>query len=121
MFNQACRGQSLDKGVTVSDALGSKGGPQPMEPMVYKIPTEADFLMAYSVVPGKSLICITTQLEHIDSLIICLTTQLEHIDSLIICLTTQLEYIDSLTICLTTHLEHSDSLIICLTTQLEHI
>ncbi|XP_041364768.1 caspase-3-like [Gigantopelta aegis] len=51
-FIQACRGQSFDKGVTVCDALGGKGGSLPMEPVTYRIPTEADFLMAYSVVPG---------------------------------------------------------------------
>ncbi|XP_046376831.1 caspase-3-like isoform X1 [Haliotis rufescens] len=54
-FIQACRGQGLDEGVDVSDALGVKGdGDEDVEmaPVTYRIPTEADFLMAYSVVPG---------------------------------------------------------------------
>ncbi|XP_067672894.1 caspase-3-like [Haliotis asinina] len=54
-FIQACRGQGLDEGVDVSDALGTKGDADDdveMAPVTYRIPTEADFLMAYSVVPG---------------------------------------------------------------------
>lgn len=48
-FIQACRGQELDRGVTVAD-----GGEEEMdeEVIVRRIPSEADFLMAYSVVPG---------------------------------------------------------------------
>ncbi|XP_064625664.1 caspase-3-like [Lineus longissimus] len=41
-FIQACRGSSLDHGTTVTDAAGDQE----------RIPAEADFLMAYSVVPG---------------------------------------------------------------------
>ncbi|XP_076459066.1 caspase-3-like [Babylonia areolata] len=53
-FIQACRGSQLDVGVDVADAHGSR----PEEEMetdeveIRRIPTEADFLMAYSVVPG---------------------------------------------------------------------
>lgn len=48
-FIQACRGTQLDHGVEVCDAEGE----EEMEVVeVRRIPTEADFLMAYSVVPG---------------------------------------------------------------------
>ena len=51
-FPQACRGRELDSGTEVADAIGD------MEAMddkveMRRIPTEADFLMAYSVVPGE--------------------------------------------------------------------
>ncbi|BFZ17828.1 hypothetical protein BsWGS_20867 [Bradybaena similaris] len=45
-FIQACRGTRLDEGVTVADAAGED------EVEIRRIPTEADFLMAYSIVPG---------------------------------------------------------------------
>ncbi|CAG5125257.1 unnamed protein product, partial [Candidula unifasciata] len=45
-FIQACRGSELDHGVTVADAAGED------DVEIRRIPTEADFLMAYSVVPG---------------------------------------------------------------------
>lgn len=45
-FIQACRGDKLDHGVEVSDSSGGK------DEAVTRIPTEADFLMAYSTVPG---------------------------------------------------------------------
>ena len=41
---QACRGSQLDHGVEVADADSD----------TQRIPAEADFLMAYSTVPGKS-------------------------------------------------------------------
>ncbi|KAI8797529.1 caspase-3 [Biomphalaria glabrata] len=44
---QACRGTELDPGVEVPDGMEIE-----MEEEVRRIPTEADFLMAYSVVPG---------------------------------------------------------------------
>ncbi|KAK0043784.1 caspase-3 [Biomphalaria pfeifferi] len=44
---QACRGTELDPGVEVPDGMDIE-----MEEEVRRIPTEADFLMAYSVVPG---------------------------------------------------------------------
>lgn len=57
-FIQACRGTSLDQGmdVEVADAIGV--GPEVQEnmevdiPVVRRIPAEADFFMAYSVVSG---------------------------------------------------------------------
>ncbi|KAK7113262.1 hypothetical protein V1264_012576 [Littorina saxatilis] len=49
-FIQACRGTQLDDGVEVTDSKGM--GPEDMEVEIRRIPTEADFLMAYSVVPG---------------------------------------------------------------------
>nr|QLI42792.1 caspase-3-like protein [Onchidium reevesii] len=50
-FIQACRGQELDGGVDVSDAIGEEEAMEE-EVVIRRIPTEADFLMAYSVVPG---------------------------------------------------------------------
>ncbi|KAK6171525.1 hypothetical protein SNE40_019697 [Patella caerulea] len=46
-FIQACRGTGLDGGVERTDAL-----PEVREIKIQRIPTEADFLIAYSVVPG---------------------------------------------------------------------
>jgi caspase 7 len=48
-FIQACRGDKVDGGVNVADAVGY-GKLEDID--VRRIPTEADFLMAYSVVPG---------------------------------------------------------------------
>jgi len=45
---QACRGQKLDEGVDVKDA---ERDDEPVKP-TYRIPIEADFLYAYSTVPG---------------------------------------------------------------------
>ncbi|KAL3876372.1 hypothetical protein ACJMK2_034224 [Sinanodonta woodiana] len=49
-FIQACQGQKFDEGVAldVADAKGT----MPKEISIKKIPSEADFLLAYSVVPG---------------------------------------------------------------------
>ncbi|XP_053393185.1 caspase-3-like isoform X2 [Mercenaria mercenaria] len=51
-FIQACQGMQFDSGVGVntSDAKGQME--MEREITVYKIPSEADFLIAYSVVPG---------------------------------------------------------------------
>lgn len=57
---QACRGGKLDEGVDieVADAQGEMPSPQEYdamdidEPVIRRIPAEADFLMAYSVVSG---------------------------------------------------------------------
>ncbi|KAH9518586.1 Caspase-3 [Bulinus truncatus] len=46
-FIQACRGTELDPGVEILEGMETE-----MEEEVRRIPTEADFLMAYSVVPG---------------------------------------------------------------------
>ncbi|KAL3863672.1 hypothetical protein ACJMK2_005419 [Sinanodonta woodiana] len=48
-FIQACRGCNLDKGVSVNVADGST---TPLEEDEIRIPSEADFLVAYSTVPG---------------------------------------------------------------------
>lgn len=50
-FIQACQGDRLDAGVslrTQTDAGGSSS---------YKIPIYADFLIAYSTIPGEKIIC----------------------------------------------------------------
>ncbi|KAL4240184.1 Caspase-3 [Mactra antiquata] len=51
-FIQACQGMQFDSGVevNVSDARGEI--PMERDIQVHKIPSEADFLIAYSVVPG---------------------------------------------------------------------
>lgn len=51
-FIQACRGTDLDSGVEVSDAAPDEEESMEEEVVMRRIPTEADFLMAYSVVPG---------------------------------------------------------------------
>lgn len=52
-FIQACRGTQLDSGVEVADAQGAGPGEADLDTVdIRRIPTEADFLMAYSVVPG---------------------------------------------------------------------
>ena len=51
---QACRGTQLDSGVEVADAKGVAPEHMDIDAVeIRRIPTEADFLMAYSVVPGK--------------------------------------------------------------------
>ena len=49
---QACRGSKYDWGVEVEDVDEADSASE--GPAVRKIPLEADFLMAYSVVPGHS-------------------------------------------------------------------
>ena len=51
MFLQACQGSQFDSGVSMdmADAKGERRD----QIQVHKIPSEADFLIAYSVVPGK--------------------------------------------------------------------
>ncbi|XP_059175782.1 caspase-3-like [Physella acuta] len=51
-FIQACRGTELDSGIEVADASEMEVEMEEDETIVRRIPTEADFLMAYSVVPG---------------------------------------------------------------------
>lgn len=53
-LSQACRGSEFDEGIQTdsgpaNDALETDANPR------YKIPVEADFLFAYSTVPGKEL------------------------------------------------------------------
>ena len=55
---QACRGTQLDSGVEVADAKGAAPEDMDVDAVeMRRIPTEADFLMAYSVVPGKQGFC----------------------------------------------------------------
>ncbi|KAK3585454.1 hypothetical protein CHS0354_003301 [Potamilus streckersoni] len=48
-FIQACRGSNLDKGVYLNVTDGNK---RQLEEDEFRIPSEADFLVAYSTVPG---------------------------------------------------------------------
>lgn len=61
MLFQACRGTKLDYGAELPvdevDALITDAADPPA---VRKIPTAADFLMAYSVVPGSYMYSNTT-------------------------------------------------------------
>lgn len=50
IFIQACRGEQFDEGVNVSDA--KPDDERPTAEKAYKIPTEADFLYAFSSAPG---------------------------------------------------------------------
>ncbi len=47
LLSQACRGTQLDAGVQADDAGSDEAE---------RIPTEADFLMAYSTVPGLPIL-----------------------------------------------------------------
>ncbi len=51
LLSQACRGTQLDAGVQADDAGGDEAE---------RIPTEADFLMAYSTVPGETILVHST-------------------------------------------------------------
>lgn len=51
-FIQACRGKKVDDGVEVADAVGEDEEAMDESVEMRRIPTEADFIMAYSVVPG---------------------------------------------------------------------
>ena len=48
-FIQACQGDRLDPGTTMLPRMTETDGPS----VAYKIPTHADFLIAYSTVPGN--------------------------------------------------------------------
>ena len=54
-FIQACRGTRLDSGVEFTDGAGDDEETDGLgaKSRTYRIPMEADFLMAYSVVPGS--------------------------------------------------------------------
>ena len=52
MYLQACQGSQFDSGVSM-DMTDAKGESRD-QIQVHKIPSEADFLIAYSAVPGKS-------------------------------------------------------------------
>ncbi len=49
-FIQACQGDQLDAGVTLINRTETDSGDYAMS---YKIPIHADFLIAYSTIPGK--------------------------------------------------------------------
>ncbi len=54
---QACRGKQLDDGASIGVAGdGDEDDDEDVdkEPVPQRIPTEADFLVAYSSVPGKT-------------------------------------------------------------------
>ena len=53
LFNQACQGVQFDQGVGVNTTDAKGDLPMDQDIQVHKIPSEADFLIAYSVVPGK--------------------------------------------------------------------
>ena len=48
-FIQACQGDKLDSGVTLKDRTETDGQPA----STFRIPSQADFLIAYSTIPGK--------------------------------------------------------------------
>ena len=51
-FFQACRGSMLDSGIEVTDSEPAEADTDEVDSVAHRIPTEADFLMAYSVVTG---------------------------------------------------------------------
>ena len=51
---QACRGRRYDFGTEVADEVDASADPEDVG--IRRIPVEADFLMAYSVVPGIKII-----------------------------------------------------------------
>ena len=51
-FAQACQGVQFDAGVAVNTTDAKGDLPMDQDIQVHKIPSEADFLIAYSVVPG---------------------------------------------------------------------
>lgn len=50
-FIQACQGDNLDSGVILTSRTETDG----RAAYSYKIPSQADFLFAYSTIPGKQL------------------------------------------------------------------
>lgn len=48
-FIQACQGDKLDAGITLKERTETDGQPT----STFRIPSQADFLIAYSTVPGK--------------------------------------------------------------------
>lgn len=50
-FIQACQGDRLDAGITLHNRTETDSGDN--QAMAYKIPVHADFLIAYSTIPGK--------------------------------------------------------------------
>jgi hypothetical protein len=50
-FEKACQGDRLDAGTTMLPRVTETDSPSAV---AYKIPTHADFLIAYSTVPGKN-------------------------------------------------------------------
>lgn len=52
---KACRGDRKDDGVDLTDAEEETDA---SPARLYRIPTEADFLIAYSVVPGECLVSV---------------------------------------------------------------
>lgn len=52
LFSQACRGSEFDDGVETDSGRPDETDANPR----YKIPVEADFLLAYSTVPGNVIL-----------------------------------------------------------------
>lgn len=48
-FIQACQGDRLDSGLTLKERTETDGQPA----STFRIPSQADFLIAYSTIPGK--------------------------------------------------------------------
>lgn len=58
-FIQACQGDKLDAGITLKERTETDGQPA----STFRIPSHADFLIAYSTIPGKynikiNLLCL---------------------------------------------------------------
>lgn len=51
-FIQACQGDNLDRGVTLSRTEHDG------QPGSYRIPIHADFLITYSTIPGRKIISL---------------------------------------------------------------
>lgn len=49
LFSQACQGDRMDPGTTMLPRLTETDSPN----VSYKIPTHADFMIAYSTIPGQ--------------------------------------------------------------------
>ena len=68
---KACRGKKYDWGVEVADVDTTDAAPLDPDSSVRKIPVEADFLFAYSVVPGRNLNVFLT-CEDMKKYLVCI-------------------------------------------------
>jgi len=74
-FIQACQGDKLDAGVTLKERTETDGLPS----ATFRIPTQADFLIAYSTVPGIIIFSCYSVLSIYDhSLSLSLSLSLTH-------------------------------------------
>lgn len=72
LLHQACRGSEFDDGIQTdsgppNDTMETDANPR------HKIPVEADFLFAYSTVPGKQTFCLFFSDQTLQSLAPVLT------------------------------------------------